>query len=127
MKLLVEGLYRGLMLDLLSDGPAPFVSVRPSEDEPVVDVDLEAMVNQVARLFDDFNRRHMSQGQSAITASPLSQEDPGRFADQVAGFLPVPTEQKQLVLEALPLPERLRRVRALPRGRDREAESRPAP
>lgn len=116
MKLLVEGLYRGLMLDLLSDGPVPFASVQPSEDPAVVDADLEAMVNQVARLFDDFNRKQMSQGQGAVTASSLSQEDPGRFADQVAGLLPVATEQKQLVLEALPLRERLRRVRALLAG-----------
>lgn len=116
MKLLVEGLCRGFVLDLISEGPTPFVSVEPREDPAVVDADLEAMVSHVARLFDDFSRRNLTQGQGAITASSLSQEDPGRFADQVAGYLPISTEQKQQVIEAVPIRERLRRVRALLSG-----------
>ena len=116
MKLLVEGLCRGLVLDLVSEGPTPFVSVEPRVDPAVVDADLEAMVSHMARLFDDFSRRNSSQGQGAITSSSLSQEDPGRFADQVAGYLPIPTEQKQQVVEAFPVHDRLRRVKALLSG-----------
>ncbi len=83
-------------------------------------------MTQVARLFDDFSRRHHG-GPGAVTSNSLSQEEPGRFADQVASYLPVPTEQKQKVLDAAAVPERLRRVKSLLAGRGREAEPRPAP
>jgi len=111
VKLLVEGVGRGVVQDFISDGSSPYVSVQPVEEQAVVEAESDSLVAQVARLFDDFTRRQHS-GQGAVFAASLSQEDPGRFADQVASHLPVPTDQRQKVLEALSAGERLKRLRA---------------
>ena len=115
VKLLVEGAGRAVVRDFVSDSSAPYVSVETLADPVAVIAEEESLVTQVARLFDDFSRRHHG-GPGAVTSNSLSQEEPGRFADQVASYLPVPTEQKQKILDAAAVPERLRRVKSLLAG-----------
>jgi ATP-dependent Lon protease len=112
IKLLVEGVGRAAVLDFLLDGPVPHVAAQFLPESAAVDAETESLVTQVARLFDEFARKQQT-FHGGVTASSLSQEEPGKFADQVASYLPVQTEQKQRLVETPAAGDRLRRVKSL--------------
>lgn len=112
IKLLVEGVGRAVVGDFLLDGSAPHVSAEIQQEPAAVDAETEGLVSQVARLFDEFARKQQA-FHGGVTASSLSQEEPGKFADQVASYLPVQTDQKQRLIETVAPGDRLRRVKSL--------------
>ena len=112
LKLLVEGMGRAVVKDFASDSSAPYVSIEAVADPLGVEAEQDALATQVAHLFDEFSRRQHG-GSGAITSASLSQEEPGRFADQVASYLPLATDQKQRILDAVTVWDRLRRLKSL--------------
>ncbi|MEW5765462.1 MAG: endopeptidase La [Acidobacteriota bacterium] len=112
MKILVEGLYRGVVQDLLLDGPVNHASVIPTPDPQTVDAECEGLASDLARKFDEHLRKNQAL-YGGVTTSALNPDEPGRFADQVAAYLGIQTEVKQRILEVLEPSERVRLVRRL--------------
>jgi ATP-dependent Lon protease len=112
IKVLVEGVERGVVRDFLLDGAVWHATVEVLPEPNVLDVETEAFTFDVARIFDDFSRKQQNLF-GGVTASSLNLEDPGRFADQLASHLSIQTELKQKLLETVPVLERLRLLRRL--------------
>ncbi len=110
-KVVVEGLYRGEVVDFLLDGPVHHVSIRPLPDGEA-DAKAESLALDLVRRF-EAEKRKTPNLFGGISLSSLNPEDPPRFADQIASLLSSPAEMKQKVLEALDGAERLALVRKL--------------
>ena len=112
IKLLVEGRRRGVIQEFLLDSPTPHVAVRPVEEGSVVTPEVEGLVTQVGRIFEELSRKQPSLAHEPGSGA-LTPESPGAFADQVASHLQVPAEVKQKVLDVLDLADRLKLVKRL--------------
>jgi len=110
-KVVVEGLYRGEVVDFLLDGPIHHVSIRPLPDGEA-DAKAESLVVDLVRRFEAERRKNPNLF-GGLSLSSLNPEDPPRFADQIASLLSSSAEMKQKVLEALDPSERLALVRKL--------------
>ncbi len=109
-KLLVESLERARVCDFLMDGSAPHVSVHAINEEKVTGQEIDGLVLQVSRIFDQYTRKQ--QGfQGGVATMSLNPEEPNQFIDQVASYLPIKTELKQKILETVNLLDRIKFVK----------------
>jgi ATP-dependent Lon protease len=113
VKLLVEGASRARILEIDEDPDGFFRVVlkaieRPAEMTP----DLQERMAKVSGLFERFIK--YSPGLPYETMlSTVKIADPGRLADTIAAHLPVTIEEKQALLETVPVPDRLGEVERL--------------
>lgn len=112
IRLLVEGVRRGAIKDFLLDSSTPHVSFTPLEDTGSGGDEVEGLVIQVGRIFDELVRKQ--QGfQGDVASGTLTPDQPGVFSDQVASHLQVAVDLKQKLVEATDVLERLKLVKRL--------------
>jgi len=109
VKVLVEGSYRGRLVRIDDIGAFFQCSVEglPLDDE--ADPDLEALRRAILTQFDQYVKLN-KKVPPEILGSLNGIEQPGRLADTIAAHLPIKIEQKQAILEILPVAERLEKL-----------------
>ncbi|NBS95276.1 MAG: endopeptidase La [Betaproteobacteria bacterium] len=109
VKVLVEGNYRGRLVSI-DDVGAFFqcaVDSLPLDDEAAPE--LEALRRAILTQFDQYVKLN-KKVPPEILGSLNGIEQPGRLADTIAAHLPIKIEQKQAILEVLPVAERLEKL-----------------
>jgi len=112
LQLLIQGERRGMGVSYQKKGDMLEAVVVPIEEQPPLDAADAAFV----ALNKELRERSAELGtRRGIPAEALSQlvqgmESPGGFADLVAFYLEVPAQEKQALLEALSVEDRMRRV-----------------
>ncbi len=107
IRVLVEGLYRGEIRDVLFEVPyfRCAVNTLPDLDEED-DAKTEALRRLAVNSFDDYLALKPN-GQRDLLPVIMSIKEPGRVADMMASHLDIKIEDKQLVLEAFDVAKRL--------------------
>jgi ATP-dependent Lon protease len=100
LKVLIEGLWRGRMLELIPSEELLEVQVEPLTEVVEDGSELEAIMRAVLASFETYVG--MSKKIPAEVSSSISGiDDPSRFADTVAGHLQVPLVDRQDILEIM--------------------------
>ncbi len=112
MQLLLHGQQRGIAIHVGERGGYLEAIVREAEEMPPLSPEDPAFV----ALHREVRQRAAELGQKSGLPDEVVQQvlsgvnDPGRFADLVAGYIDVTAAQRQALLETLSVEERLRRV-----------------
>ena len=113
MRVLVEGLHRGRIVEYISEEPYFRVEVEEVTDQIItVTPDLEALTRGVSNQFEEYARLG-KRIQTETLGTVLNVEEPGRLADIIASHLTLKVADKQTVLEAFDVAERLERLTEL--------------
>jgi ATP-dependent Lon protease len=113
LQLLIQGEHRAKALSFNGTGTSMLEAEtwQMEEDHPLVleDAALIALDRELRERAGELGRRR---GMPAEALAQIVQgvEEPGAFADLVAFYLDIPAEEKQELLEMLPVAERMRRV-----------------
>jgi ATP-dependent Lon protease len=114
IRVLVEGLARGRVLEIIKDEPFFEVRVEEVKDQEDIerDIEIEALMRSVSAQFEEYikltNRVAMD---TLLAITDIDQ--PGRFADVVASNLQLKVSQKQQILEAFHPVQRLERLHVI--------------
>lgn len=113
VRVLVEGAKRGKLVSTLTSEPYHRVKLEVVETEADIDeTEKEALVRSVKEAFDDFVQMSGSMPPEAlITVEDMVDSD--RFSDMVASYMNLKTEEKQELLEAVSLKQRLEKLLVL--------------
>lgn len=111
IKLLVEGIERGIVSDFLLDAENPYAAVLKYEDAYEENPPLE-LAHNVNRLYEELSRKLVG-SENELPALSFSPEDIGPFSFQVSSAIPVKIEVKQKLLEVQSEGERLRLLRKI--------------
>lgn len=111
-RLVVEGLRRVRMTQITQKQPHIRAAFEFVLDEPADGPEIEALMRAVRSMFEDAVSLSPSVPQEAIV-SAAGITDPGQLADMVAAYLNLKPEQKQAVLEAANIAERLKTIESI--------------
>ncbi|MGD8239846.1 MAG: LON peptidase substrate-binding domain-containing protein, partial [Armatimonadota bacterium] len=112
MRVLVEGMHRGRIADIVGSDPMIRARVADVHEVEESSVQVQAMMRNVVSQFDQaVNLSRSIPPEALVTA--MNVEKPGHLADLVAAYLSVPVGVKQDLLEALVATERLKKLTAL--------------
>ncbi len=113
IKVGVEGVLRARWLKLRATAERAFeAEVEPIATPAVDDPKVTRYMANLVNLFQQYARLSQQIGVEAVLAE-LQTDDPQRFADIMAAALPVPTQEKQQLLEVVNPLERLQRLNDL--------------
>ena len=113
MRVLVEGMNRGRIVEYLDEEPYFKVRVEEvSDDEQEETATLDALKRGVIHQFEEYAKLSKKVPQETIT-TVLGVDEPGRLADIVASHLNLKIPDKQNILEAISIAERLERLTEL--------------
>ena len=111
IRVLVEGICRGKIVETLFE--VPFFKCRikplPDDDASNDDAEAEALMRTVLGSFDEYININQNLAPE-IFASVVTIDSPGRMADMIASHLEIKIEDKQAVLELLDQKQRLRKL-----------------
>jgi ATP-dependent Lon protease len=111
-QLLIQGISRFRIKEFMDGKPYPRARVEILEDQVVMDIEIEALMTNLAGVFDrmvklsPFLPQEFGVMAKSITA-------PGVLADVIASIINAAAEEKQKILETLDVKERLREVTRL--------------
>lgn len=109
IRVLVEGLNRATITHYLSLEPFYHVEVQEATETQQPTAELEALMRSMVNQFEQWAR--MSKKIPAETlVSVITVEDPGRLSDLIASHLTLKIEDKQKVLEAIDVKERMEKL-----------------
>lgn len=111
VKVLVEGTQRARLTDLQDNGDHLVCECSPMQPDEEDGPELEALRRTLLSQFDQFVKLN-KKIPAEILNSLVSLEDAGRLADTIAAHLPMKLEQKQEILEVIPVAERLEKLLA---------------
>ncbi len=111
VKVLVEGSQRATLVDMQDNGEHLVAECRPIVHDEKENPETEALRRTLLAQFDQFVKLN-KKIPAEILNSLVSIEGPGRLADTIAAHLPMKLEQKQEILEVLPVSERLEKLLA---------------
>lgn len=113
MRVLVEGICRGSIKEFIAEEPYFKVLVEEHEEKAEArSTDLEALTRGVLHQFEEYAK--LSKKIPAETlGTVLTVDEPGRLADIVASHLNLKVADKQIILDALTVEERLERLTEL--------------
>lgn len=106
IRVLVEGLSRAKIEEVLHDEPYFKASIQVFDEEDAKDKETEALMRACVNAFE----RYISVSNRVspdVMVSVSTIEQPGRFADTLASHMVLKTEQKQQIIEAVTAKERL--------------------
>ena len=110
IRVLVEGLCRGQIEEILFEVPYFKCRIKPlQEDDTEPDAEAEALMRTVLGSFDEYINIDQNLAPE-IFASVVTVESPGRMADMIASHLEIKIEDKQAIIEELDQKERLRKL-----------------
>lgn len=112
VKVLVEGSQRARVLEVEDEGTYLTSRCAPMTPESPEGPEIEALRRTILSQFDQFVKLN-KKIPAEILNSLMSIEEAGRLADAIAAHLPMKLEQKQAVLEVVPVIERLEKLLAL--------------
>ena len=114
IRVLVEGVYRGEIEEVLFEVPYFKCRIRKIEEieYPADDAEAEAMMRTVLSNFDEYININQNLAPE-IFATVVTIEDPGRMADMIASHLEIKLEDKQQLLEILDPKERLEKLNSI--------------
>ncbi len=115
VKVLVEGLWRARLLEMLQSEPCFLVRVERLQAFIPRTPELEALLRAARDAFQYYSRLNKKISQELV-ASVLQIEDPDRFTDSVLPHLNVKLEERQRLLEVMDPRERLEQLLALLQG-----------
>jgi ATP-dependent Lon protease len=109
IRVLVEGLHRGKIEQFIDNDEYYEVEIQVFDAEEQKDAEVEALERMVLDLFEQYIK--ISKKISAETFATVQDvEEPNRLADIIASHLPLKLKQKQEVLEAVDIKERLNMI-----------------
>ncbi|MFZ9315225.1 MAG: endopeptidase La [Burkholderiaceae bacterium] len=111
VKVLVEGVQRAEVVDMHEVEDHLRVVCRPISLDPQGGPEVEALRRTILTQFDQFVKLN-KKIPAEILNSLVSMEEAGRLADTIAAHLPMKLEEKQAILEVLPVAERLEKLLA---------------
>ena len=111
-QLLLQGLGRFRILELLEGEPYLVARVENLEEKEIRDLEIEALMANLVGLFDRIVKLSPFLPQE-FGAMAKTVTDPGVLADIIASVINAPIEEKQKVIEMLDVKERLRHVTRL--------------
>jgi len=111
VKVLIEGVSRARIANVETEGEYFSCELDDIHDEDSVSPEVEALRRTILSQFEHYVKLN-KKVPSEILASLSGIEDAGRLADTIAAHLPIRIEQKQEVLETLPVGERLEKLLA---------------
>ncbi|MCE5281128.1 MAG: endopeptidase La [Deltaproteobacteria bacterium] len=111
-QLLLQGVSRFRVLELVEGKPYLRARVEPLEDKEVKDIEVEALMANLSSLFEKVVKLSPFLPQE-FGAMAKSITDPGILADLIASVINTPIEEKQKIIEILDVKERLREVTRL--------------
>lgn len=110
VRVLVEGKVRGRLLEVSETKGYLEASLKElPTDRDVAEAEEEALVRSVKEAFDDYIKLSGSMPPEALITMEDT-EDSERFSDMVAAYLNLKVEEKQAVLEAVSLKQRLEKL-----------------
>jgi ATP-dependent Lon protease len=111
-QLLLQGISRFRILELVDGKPYLRARVETLEDKEVKDIEVEALMANLAGLFEKIVKLSPFLPQE-FGAMAKTITDPGVLADLIASVINVSIEEKQKIIEILDVKERLREVTRL--------------
>ncbi|NQT29279.1 MAG: endopeptidase La [Candidatus Saganbacteria bacterium] len=108
-KILVEGICRVRIENFIKKTPYFKVEVSRIPEPEEISIESEALVRSVIRQFEEYvklNRRIPSETLMSI----VNVDNPGRLADLIASYLSLRVDEKQIILEALKVEKRLKKL-----------------
>ena len=111
-QLLLQGLGRFRILELLEGEPYLVARVENLEEKEIKDLEIEALMTNLVGLFDRIVKLSPFLPQE-FGAMAKTVTDPGVLADIIASVINAPIEEKQKAIEMLDVKERLRHVTRL--------------
>lgn len=114
IRVLVEGVSRGEIEEILFEVPYFKCRVRTLEPEETAedDPEAEALMRTVLSSFDEYININQNLSPE-VFASVVTIEDPGRMADMIGSHMEIKLEDKQTLLETLDPKERLVKLNAI--------------
>ncbi len=109
VRIMVQGLSRIEILEMVSQEPYLVARVQVLEDYVTHDVEVEALVSNIRILFNKV-LEFSPQLPGELKTLALNLEEPGALADLVISHLNVPHQEKQDILETLDIKERLKKI-----------------
>jgi len=109
VKALIEGKQRGVIENFVDKQGFFMVEVSERETSHVATPEIEALVRSIHTSFEEYAKYNNKIGKEIVTAV-TSIEDPGRMADTIAGHLALKVSDKQEILEAVDLIQRLNKL-----------------
>lgn len=106
VRVLVEGLHRAEIQELLEEEDVMNVAVRILEDEEAGDLEEKALMRSLLEQFDEYIKLSKKIS-NEVFATVADIDEPGRLADLIASHLPLKTKEKQEVLAITNIKERL--------------------
>lgn len=107
MRVLVEGLYRAEIKGFLENEPYIKVKIQPFTDETAEkDAQVEALMRTLVSQFEQYVRMGKKIPPETVV-SVVGIQEPGRLADVVSSHLVLRIEEKQKILEAIDIQQRL--------------------
>jgi len=108
-RVLVEGLSRAKIIDVVSKDPCFIVQVEKFEDRPTKNLEDEALRRTMLEYFEQYI--NLSKKLSVdLFASVADIEEPGRMADIITSHLPLRLQEKQEILETVDVKERVNKI-----------------
>lgn len=108
-RVLVEGLSRGRILSYVSTEPFIRVLVEEYHENEEKTAEIEALMRTVSSLFEQYVKLGKKIApETAVSISAV--DDPGRFADLITSQISLRVNDKQLILEAFDVKERLEKL-----------------
>lgn len=112
VKVLVEGIRRGQVIDYVHTEPYFLANVEYVEDDPLREEEAEVLVRTLMSQFEKYVKLNKKIPPEIVT-SVASIDEPSRLADTIAAHMSLKIQEKQNVLEIVSLRERLERLMAL--------------
>lgn len=108
LRVLVEGIGRGEITQYIDDGSERYIKAEIKEfiDEEVQDEEIEAIVRSIIFHFERYIKLSKQLPLESLVGV-ISLEEPGRLADVVASHMLLKIEEKQKIMEAVNLKDRL--------------------
>ncbi len=109
VKALIEGKERGVIENFVDKQGFLIVEVSERTTRPAASPEIEALVRSIHDSFEEYAKYNNKIGKEIVSAV-ISIEDPGRMADTIAGHLALKVSDKQEILEAVELTQRLHKL-----------------
>ncbi|NLC77581.1 MAG: AAA family ATPase, partial [Clostridia bacterium] len=106
IRVLVEGITRGRIVRLLSSDPVMRVEVEIPEEQAAKTLEVEALMRNLRDLFEQYVKISKKIPPETVMAV-VAIEEPGRLADIIASHLVLKLSDKQEILEAVDIRDRL--------------------
>jgi ATP-dependent Lon protease len=111
IRLMVEGVARARIQEYLHADPFYWVRAELLPEPKAGEINAEAEIRDVAARFAQFVEARRNIPPEALI-NVMQIDEPGRLADKITGYLPVPVSAQQEILATLEPRERLRRLGA---------------